>query len=169
MVHQPFTICNSWFYSLIYLILYSRQAVQPNRLQHRHSGALSDNGQKYEFYIRLWHKTFRCTGPIQQKQVAHSHKRLKLSGVIQSYSVILSIASAAPEFADTLFTGTNIKIFFLQSSYINLFYTLIQDIFIHFTTTIALSLHLVRALLVLQNRIFPPFVAFRVPSKHIPL
>ena len=78
---------------------------------------------------------------VQQKQVAHSHKRLKLSGVIQSYGVILSIASAAPEFADTLFTGTISKYSSFNLHTLTLFYTLIQDIFIHFTTTITISIH----------------------------
>jgi hypothetical protein len=104
---------------------------------------------------------------VQQKLVAHSCKRLKLSGVTQSYSVILSIASAAPEFADTLFTGTISKYSFFNLHTLTLFYTLIQDIFIHFTITITLSLHPVSALPVFQNRIFPPFLFLRVPSKHI--
>jgi hypothetical protein len=107
-------------------------------------------------------QTFRCTGPIQQKQVARSYKTLKLSGVTQSYSVIPSIASAAPEFADTLFTDIISKYSSFNLNTLTLFYTLIQDIFVHFTITIALSLHPVSALLVLQNRTFPSF--FVLPS-----
>jgi len=165
MLPQPFTACNSCFHSLIYLILYSRQAGQPNRLQHTHSGALSDNGQKYEFYIRHWHRhlgaldLYTCT--TKAGSSIHSHKRLKLSGVTQSYSVIPSIASAAPEFADTLFTDTISKYSSFILHTLTLLQTLIQDIFIHFTATIvALSLHPLRVLLVLRNRIFPLFFVF---------
>lgn len=83
---------------------------------------------------------------VQQKQVAHSHKKIKtLSGVTQSYSVILSIAPAAPEFADTLFTDTISKYSSSILHTLTLFYILYQDIFIHFTTTIALLSHPVGA------------------------
>jgi hypothetical protein len=88
MVHQPFTVCNSCFYSLIYLILYSRQAVQPNRLQHKHSGALSmDRSMSfisgYDIDIQVhWTYTTKAGSTFSYKI-----KTIRCDTILQCYTV----------------------------------------------------------------------------------
>lgn len=123
MVLQPLTVHNSCFYSLIlYIWLYFQDRlvsqtgynIDIHVLYQTTDRVMSFiSGYDIDIQVRLTYTR------VRQKQVAHSHKQLKLSGATQSYSVILSIDSATPELSDTLFTGTISKYSSFQSSYIN--------------------------------------------------